>query len=137
MLESASLHHRPDVVEQRPGDAIPARGGEQHRHEPAERGAEQDEAAELQLRDQRLDVLEVGQRHIGHRVLGVGAFAPAPELDADHPALSGEALGNPFEVARVSGQARNAKDRGAARRACIIAVVQPQAIVRQPIAIGP
>ena len=44
MLEPGLLELRPDVVEQGAGDPAPVGQSEQHGDEPAERGAEQDEA---------------------------------------------------------------------------------------------
>jgi len=104
-------------------DPFAAAHGDQHRDQPTQRGAEQHESLQRQLTQQRLHVLEVDERHIAHRILGVGALATAPEIDADHPPVPRQARGNPFEVAGVPGKAGDADDWGAGWIARIIAIV--------------
>ncbi len=59
MRDAFGLDHRTDVVEQRPGEPGPLGRGQQHRHQAAERGAEDDDSGELELGDQPLEILKI------------------------------------------------------------------------------
>ena len=82
----------PDIVEQHAREPLARRGGEQHRDDPAQRGAERDIGGHAQLAEQRLDILDIGQRDIGHRILGVAALATAAQIDGDDPPLARQPL---------------------------------------------
>jgi hypothetical protein len=79
-----------------------ARHRQKHGDQAAKGGPEQDEALKSEFPDQSLDVLQIGERDVGHRVLGIGALAPPAQLDADNPPVACQALGNSFEVAGVT-----------------------------------
>ena len=54
---------------------------QQHRYKAAERRPEGNEPVNFKIGEQSLDILNIGERHIGHDIFGVSAVSPAPEIE--------------------------------------------------------
>ena len=92
-------------------------------------------AAHADLVQQRRHVLRIGQRDIGHRILGIAALPPTTKLDRDHAARRRQTLRQCGVIARVAGQAREAQQRQRVAIARIVARVEADPIRGPPIEI--
>ena len=136
-VEPVAVEVGADVVEQGSRYPIGREGRDDHRHQPAERGADEYRAVDRQFIEQLQDVRRVGGRHVIARLWVVGALAAAAEIRRDHPPLAGVAVGQRLEIARIAGQAVQAQQRRPVGRAGIVAVVELQAVAARPVLVAP
>src|SRR3546814_15912119 len=61
------------------------------------------------VRQQAADVLQIGERDIGHRVLRLRAFGAAAHVGTDEAPWPGEARRQRLEIAGVASEARQAE----------------------------
>src|SRR3546814_15428517 len=86
--------------------------------------------------DLAADVLQIGERDIGHRVLRLRAFGAAAHVGTDEAPWPGEARRQRLEIAGVASEARQAEQgRTAILPPGIIAIMAPQP-VRGPTVSG-
>ena len=126
---SGRVDFGPDVVDQRARDPLLVAGGNQHGDETAERGADEYRLRDAELVEQLQHIAGIAGRDIAFG-LGVGiAQAPAPEIERDHPPFARDLIGHRFEIARIAGQAGQAKQGWLVGRAPgIVAVMEPNPV---------
>ena len=130
------VQRRADIVQHRARQPFAMGGGDEHGDDPAQRRADRHEAGDRQVRQQPADILQIGQRHIAHRILGIGAFRAPPHIRADHPPLARQPLCQRLEIARIAGQPWQAQHgRSPVLAARIVAIMQPQSIRGPPICV--
>jgi len=127
-LEPRFLELRPDVVEDCRGDPLRRECGDNHRHQPAERSADEDRPVDRQLVEQLQHVAGIGRRDIALRPRVAVAVAAAAIIEHDNAAARRMALGQRREIAHVASQRREAQQGRPRGVSGIIAVMQAQAV---------
>ena len=118
-----------DIVQHRAGEHLRPHRCHQHRHQAAERSADDDHALERQLAQQRPHVIDISAGVIVQPVGVVLRATSATLIRHDHAARGSDVLGERCKVAAVAREPVQTQQR---RLACITGVV---AIVElQPVA---
>ena len=130
------FQHRADVVQQSARDPAAVDRRHRHRHQPAQRCANRDEAGDPDLIQQGIDIGDILPGGISPLVRCVFAAAPPAHVGAQHAPLPREPRCQVFEVAGIAGQPRQTHQRRPVAAAGIVAIMQPQPVGAIPPAIG-
>ena len=119
-----------DVVQHHAGERLRTHRGHQHRHQAAERSADDDDALDRQLAQQRPHVIDIGAGVIVQPVRVVLRAAAAALIRHDHATRGSDVLGERSEVAAVAREPVQAQHRRLARVAGVVAIVELQPVAR-------
>ena len=116
---------RADIVEDHTRDAVPRHGGQHERDKTTARGAEDRDAVQAQMIEERHHIARFDRHLVAGRIAPVGSAAPA-KIHADDLRAMGKGLTDRLEILHVAGQPRQAQ-KGRAL---------PRDIIGKPQAIG-
>ena len=111
--------------------------GDDHRHEPAERRAEENRFGNAELVEQLEHVGRIGRRHVARRIRIALALPAAAEVDDDYPPVAGIARRRHSRNRARCGSGREAQQRRAVSRPGIVAIVEPQPVAAGPVTVVP
>ena len=84
-VEPGLVKLRPDIVEDRGGDALRRGDRDRHRHQSAQRRANEDRLGDAELVEQLEHVTGVGQRRVAGRQRVAVAFPTTAKIEHDDP----------------------------------------------------
>ena len=135
-LEPGLAEFGTDIVKDGRGDPILVDDRQQHRDDPAERGADDHRIGDPEMVEQGDHVMRVGQRHVSHR-LRVAAAEPAPaKISDDDMMMRRHAHREIVEVAGVAGDPVEAKQGRSLAALTIFAEMEADVVRHHVVAIA-
>ena len=136
-VDPALVNLGSDIVEHCARDPVVGLCAKQHRHDPAERSAQNNRAVDAQLVEQFDHVRSVGHGQIAFGLRVMIAEAASAKIERKQAPLARESIRDRFEIARVAGQPGQADDRRAIGGAVMVTVMEPQAVAARIISVSP